>query len=112
MEWTTFSPPESGERITYDEGTMQVPAHPVIPYILGDGIGVDVTPVTLRVLDAAVEKAYGGERKIEWVEVFAGDRALEAFGEYLPQETLDAFTHYAVGIKGPLSTPVGGGSAR
>ncbi|MBA3533835.1 MAG: isocitrate dehydrogenase (NADP(+)), partial [Ardenticatenales bacterium] len=66
-------------------------------------------PVTLKVLDAAVEKAYGGEKKIEWVEVWAGDRALEKHGEYLPQETLDAFQHYAVGIKGPLSTPIGGG---
>jgi isocitrate dehydrogenase len=109
MEWKTFTHPTEGERITYQDGTLQVPDRPIIPYILGDGIGVDVTPVTLRVLDAAVEKAYGGQKKIVWVEVFSGDRALDLHGEYLPQETLDAFTYYAVGIKGPLSTPVGGG---
>jgi isocitrate dehydrogenase len=109
MEWKTFSPPVEGEQITYEDNTIQVPDRPIIPYILGDGIGVDVTPVTLRVLDAAVEKAYGGQKKIAWVEVFAGDRAQEQHGEYLPQETLDAFTYYKVGIKGPLSTPIGGG---
>lgn len=109
MEWKTFTPPTEGERITHENGTMQVPNQPIIPYILGDGIGVDVTPVTLHVIDAAVRKAYNGERQIEWVEVFAGDRALDLHGEYLPQETLDAFTYYAVGIKGPLSTPIGGG---
>ncbi|MDQ4078959.1 MAG: isocitrate dehydrogenase (NADP(+)) [Chloroflexota bacterium] len=109
MEWKTFIPPAEGERITYENGEMRVPNRPIIPYILGDGIGVDVTPVMRRVLDAAVEKAYGGEKKIEWVEVFAGERANEKVGEYLPQETLDAFEHYHVGIKGPLTTPVGGG---
>ncbi|MGB0388195.1 MAG: isocitrate dehydrogenase (NADP(+)) [Ardenticatenaceae bacterium] len=110
MEWNTFTHPTKGELITHDEnGVMQIPNNPIIPYILGDGIGEDVTPVTLHVLDAAVEKAYGGEREIEWVEVFAGDRALDLHGEYLPQETLDAFTYYSIGIKGPLSTPIGGG---
>lgn len=110
MEWKTLSVPADGERITYnDAGEIQVPNHPVIPYILGDGIGVDVTPVMMRVLSAAVEKAYGGEKTIKWVEVLAGDRALEQSGSYLPDETLEAFTYYAVGIKGPLSTPIGGG---
>ncbi len=109
MEWKYSTVPADGERITYEDGVIQVPNHPVIPYILGDGIGVDVTPVTLRVLSAAVEKAYGGERAIKWMEVYAGDVALEKTGDYLPDETLEAFTHYAVGIKGPLSTPIGGG---
>ena len=110
MEWKTFTHPSEGQLISHDENNeMVIPNDPIIPYILGDGIGVDVTPVTLHVLDAAVEKAYGGERKIVWVEVFAGDRALDLHGEYLPQETLDAFTHYSIGIKGPLSTPIGGG---
>lgn len=110
MEWKTLSVPADGERITYnDAGEIQVPNHPVIPYILGDGIGVDVTPVMMRVLSAAAEKAYGGEKTIKWVEVLAGDRALEQSGSYLPDETLEAFTYYAVGIKGPLSTPIGGG---
>lgn len=109
MEWKSFTPPADGERITYRDGQIQVPDRPIIPYIIGDGIGVDVTPVMMRVLDAAVERAYGATKQIRWVEVYAGDRALAAHGEYLPAETLDAFTHYAVGIKGPLSTPIGGG---
>lgn len=109
MEWKTMTPPTDGERITYENGEIQVPDQPIIPYIVGDGIGVDITPVMRAVLDAAVERAYGGQRALRWVEVLAGDRAKEATGEYLPQETLDAFTHYAVGIKGPLSTPIGGG---
>ena len=110
MKWKTFTAPTQGELITHNEnGEMQIPNNPIIPYIIGDGIGVDVTPVTLHVLDAAVQKAYGGQREIVWVEVFAGDRALDLHGEYLPQETLDAFTYYSIGIKGPLSTPIGGG---
>ncbi|HYN89967.1 MAG TPA: isocitrate dehydrogenase (NADP(+)) [Ardenticatenaceae bacterium] len=109
MSFTTFTPPAEGQRITYDNGTLTVPNRPIIPYILGDGIGVDVTPAMMQVLDAAVGKAYGGERAIAWVEVFAGERALERFDEWLPRETLDAFAHYHVGIKGPLTTPIGGG---
>ena len=110
MKWKTFTAPTQGELITHNEnGEMQIPNNPIIPYIIGDGIGVDVTPVTLHVLDAAVQKAYGGQREIVWVEIFAGDRALDLHGEYLPQETLDAFTYYSIGIKGPLSTPIGGG---
>ncbi|MCB0077162.1 MAG: isocitrate dehydrogenase (NADP(+)) [Anaerolineales bacterium] len=109
MAWKTFTPPSKGERLSYDNGALVVPDQPIIPFILGDGIGVDVTPVMKEVLDAAVAKAYGGERSLVWVEVFAGDRAMAQFGEYLPQETLDAFTYYSIGIKGPLSTPIGGG---
>ena len=109
MEWKTLTPPADGERITYENGEIRVPEQPIIPYIVGDGIGVDITPVMRKVLDAAVERAYGGQRALRWVEVLAGDRAKEATGEYMPQETLDAFSHYAVGIKGPLSTPIGGG---
>ncbi|HBY99564.1 MAG: isocitrate dehydrogenase (NADP(+)) [Ardenticatenaceae bacterium] len=109
MNFTTFTPPREGQRITYDGATLVVPDYPIIPFIMGDGIGVDVTPATLHVIAAAVAKAYKGERKIAWVEVFAGERALEGFNEWLPRETLDAFTYYHVGIKGPLTTPIGGG---
>ncbi|MDQ7029205.1 MAG: isocitrate dehydrogenase (NADP(+)) [Ardenticatenia bacterium] len=109
MEFTTFTPPPDGERITWQEGTLHVPDRPIIPYILGDGIGTDVTPAMIRILDAAVEKAYAGARGIAWVEVFAGERAYDRFGEWLPNETLRAFEYYHVGIKGPLTTPVGGG---
>src|SRR5690606_40555500 len=92
VNFTTFTPPTDGERITYDGTTLVVPNRPIIPYILGDGIGVDITPAMIQVLDAAVAKAYGGDRKIVWVEVFAGERARERFDQWLPQETLDAFT--------------------
>ncbi len=109
MEFKTFTPPADGERITWENGQLRVPNRPIIPYILGDGIGTDVTPAMRRILDAAVEKAYNGTRKIAWVEVFAGERAYERFGEWLPEETLRAFEYYHVGIKGPLTTPVGGG---
>ena len=109
MEFTTFTPPTDGERITSQNGELVVPDKPVIPFILGDGIGTDVTPAMKRILDAAVETAYSGEREIVWVEVYAGQRAMDRFDEWLPDDTLDAFTYYHVGIKGPLTTPVGGG---
>lgn len=95
-------------KITKDS-KLNVPHHPVIPFIEGDGVGAEVTPVMRQVVDAAVEKVYGGERKIEWLEVLAGGKAYEKTGEWLPQATLDAFQEYLVGIKGPLMTPVGGG---
>jgi isocitrate dehydrogenase len=101
--------PTDGERISMADGALVVPDRPIIPYILGDGIGRDITPVMRKVLDAAVEKAYGGGKSIVWMEVLAGERAMEEKDEWLPQETLDAFTHYHVGIKGPLTTPIGGG---
>jgi len=109
MAYEHSTPPSKGEKISLSAGRLVVPNEPVIPYILGDGIGVDVTPATKKVLDAAVEKAYGGKRRIVWFEVFAGERAMERFSEWLPDDTLQAFRDYHVGIKGPLTTPVGGG---
>ena len=100
-----------GEKIQLTDGALQVPNHPIIPFIEGDGIGVDVTPAMQAVLNAAVEKAYGGKRKIAWMEVYAGGKANEIYGEntWLPSETLDLIREYHVAIKGPLMTPVGGG---
>ncbi|BDC97821.1 NADP-dependent isocitrate dehydrogenase [Persicobacter psychrovividus] len=99
----------SEQKITIKDGKLQVPNNPVVPFIEGDGTGVDIWPAAKRVLDAAVEKAYNGERKIEWKEVLAGEKAFNETGNWLPGETLDAFREYLVGIKGPLTTPVGGG---
>ena len=101
--------PMQGEKITIQNGVLNVPNHPVIPFIEGDGTGPDIWRASKRVLDAAVEKAYGGERKIEWTEVLAGQKAFDQTQNWLPDETLDAFKEYLVGIKGPLTTPVGGG---
>ena len=101
---------EHGETITIDKQLrLQVPAHPIIPFIEGDGTGPDIWRASVRVLDAAVEKAYGGKRKIQWKEVLAGEKAFKQVNNWLPDETLDAFRTYLVGIKGPLTTPVGGG---
>ncbi len=102
----------NGEKISFNqEGTLNVPDTPIIPYIEGDGIGVDITPVMKRVVDAAVEKAYGDRRRISWMEIYAGEKALKVYGDdaWLPQETLDAVREFVVSIKGPLTTPVGGG---
>ena len=99
----------SGSKITIENGVLNVPNNPVIPFIEGDGIGPDIWAASVRVLDAAVEKAYGGERKIEWKEVYAGEKAHKNTGEWLPQATLDSINEYLVAIKGPLTTPVGGG---
>ncbi|MCC6168157.1 MAG: NADP-dependent isocitrate dehydrogenase [Caldilineaceae bacterium] len=103
--------PSQGEKITLQDGKLHVPDHPIIAYIEGDGTGVDIWAASRPVLDAAVEKAYGGKRRIAWMEVFAGEKANEVYGEvvWLPQETLDAIDAYIVAIKGPLTTPVGGG---
>lgn len=98
-----------GEKIQFKNGHIQVPNEPVIPYIEGDGIGKDITGPSQRVLDAAVEKAYGSNKKLIWKEVLAGGKAFKETGSYLPDETLEAFKEYHVGIKGPLETPVGGG---
>lgn len=97
------------EKITNNNDTLQVPDSPVIPFIEGDGIGVDIWPATRRIVDAAVAKCYGGKRKIEWKEVLAGEKAFNQTGNWLPEETLAAFREYLVGIKGPLTTPIGGG---
>ena len=98
-----------GNKIKYSDGRIQVPVDPIIPFIEGDGIGVDIWSASKLVFDQAVEKAYSGERKIIWKEVLAGEKAYNKTGNWLPQETLDTFQEYLVGIKGPLTTPVGGG---
>jgi isocitrate dehydrogenase len=104
--------PAQGQKITVRaDGSLSVPDTPIIPYIEGDGTGVDITPVMIKVVDAAVAKAYGGKRKISWMEVYAGEKATRVYGPdvWLPQETLDILQEYVVSIKGPLTTPVGGG---
>ncbi|AEJ44527.1 NADP-dependent isocitrate dehydrogenase [Alicyclobacillus acidocaldarius] len=104
-----YSLPTEGEPITLVDGKLNVPDHPIIPFIEGDGTGPDIWRAAQRVFDAAVEKAYGGKRKIAWYEVYAGEKAYNMFGEWLPQDTLTALSEYIVSIKGPLTTPVGGG---
>ncbi|TAH27371.1 MAG: NADP-dependent isocitrate dehydrogenase [Cytophagales bacterium] len=99
----------SAEKITIKNGVLQVPNEPIVPFIEGDGTGPDIWAASVRVIDAAVEKAYKGEKKIHWKEVLAGEKAFNATGNWLPTETLDFFKEYLVGIKGPLTTPVGGG---
>ena len=101
--------PADGAKITIENGKLRVPDNPVIPYIAGDGIGVDISPVMLEVVDAAVERAYGGARRIRWVEVYAGEKANNLTGSWLPDETIEVMKEYLVSIKGPLTTPVGGG---
>lgn len=103
--------PSSGSKISKDGSKLIVPNDPIIPFIEGDGIGVDVTPAMINVVDAAINKAYGGDRKIHWMEVYAGEKATQVYDSetWLPEETLKAFEEYKVGIKGPLTTPVGGG---
>ena len=104
--------PAEGQKITVNpDFTLNVPDHPIIPFIEGDGTGVDITPVMIKVVDAAVAKSYGGKRKIHWMEVYAGEKSTHVYGpdEWLPKETLDAVRDYVVSIKGPLTTPVGGG---
>jgi isocitrate dehydrogenase len=108
MAYKDLTPP-AGDKISKSEGRLTVPDRPVIPFIRGDGTGPDIWAASERVLDAAVEKAYGGKKKIVWFEVFAGQAAKDKFDEWLPQDTVEAFREYLVGIKGPLTTPVGGG---
>ncbi|HVN71767.1 MAG TPA: isocitrate/isopropylmalate family dehydrogenase, partial [Desulfomonilia bacterium] len=98
-----------GTRITFENGRLHVPNDPVIPFIEGDGVGPDIWATSKRVFDAAVEKAYACRRHVVWKEIFAGEKAYAKFGTYLPDETIKAFKKYLVGIKGPLTTPVGGG---
>jgi isocitrate dehydrogenase len=104
-----IAPPPGGAPITRQSGRLVVPDHPIIPFIEGDGTGPDIWRASVRVLDAAVKKAYGGQRRIAWMEVFAGEKSHTRFNTWLPDETVDAFRTYFVGIKGPLTTPVGGG---
>jgi isocitrate dehydrogenase len=101
--------PKFGEKITIQNGKLNVPNNPIIPFIEGDGTGPDIWRAAVRVLDAAVEKAYNGTKKIAWFEVYAGEKAFNTFGEWLPEDTLTAVREYLVAIKGPLTTPVGGG---
>ena len=101
--------PAGGAKITLDAGRLRVPDRPVVPFIEGDGTGPDIWRASVRVLDAAVAKAYGGRRSIAWAEVYAGQKAYDQFQTWLPDETVDAFREYLVGIKGPLTTPIGGG---
>ncbi|MCY4656193.1 MAG: NADP-dependent isocitrate dehydrogenase [Gammaproteobacteria bacterium] len=104
--------PAEGTKITASsDGSLCVPDNPIIPFIEGDGIGVDITPVMRRVVDAAVDKSYGSKRKIVWMEIYSGEKALDIYGddEWLPEETLDAMREFLIGIKGPMTTPVGGG---
>jgi len=101
--------PEDGAKITYENGELNVPDNPIIPYVAGDGTGKDISPVMTKVVKSAVEKTYGGERTIEWMRVYAGESAEEVYGDLFPDETLDAMREFRVSIKGPLTTPVGAG---
>ena len=101
--------PNSGSKITFENGKLVFPDKPIIPFIEGDGTGRDIWKASVRVFDAAVEKAYGGKRRVAWYEVFAGEKAMGRFKTWLPDETVNAFRDLRVGIKGPLTTPVGGG---
>jgi isocitrate dehydrogenase len=104
-----FVVPVDGAPISIKNGALQVPSKPIVPFIEGDGTGRDIWRASVRVLDAAVAKAYGGRRRIAWLEVLAGQKAFDRTGNWLPDETIQAFRQYLVGLKGPLTTPVGGG---
>ncbi len=109
MSEPQITPPAGGAKITIADGKLQVPNNPIIPFIEGDGTGPDIWAAAVRVLDAAVEKAYGGERKIHWLEIYAGQKPFDKWGSWLPDSTVEACREYLVSIKGPLTTPIGGG---
>jgi isocitrate dehydrogenase len=109
MAYSIIEVPEGGEKIQITNGELHVPDNPIIPFIEGDGTGPDIWRASVRILDAAVEKAYGGQRKLVWMETYAGQKAYDKFESWLPEETLQAFREFLVGIKGPLTTPIGGG---
>ena len=112
MKFEHINEPKNGSKITVDKaGKLNIPDNPIIPFIEGDGIGSDITPAMIQVVDSAVEKSYEGKRKIEWMEIYCGEKSTVVYGEdnWLPPETLKALETYLVGIKGPLTTPVGGG---
>ena len=109
MTYKNITVPSEGNPITIESNALKVPNNPIITYIEGDGIGIDITPVMLDVVNTAVKKAYGGEREIHWMEIYAGEKADSIYGEYLPEETVEAIKEFSVSIKGPLTTPVGGG---
>src|ERR1700674_5626988 len=108
MSYQNVQPP-AGSKITIQDGKIQCPDHPVIPFIRGDGTGPDIWAASERVFDAAVQKAYAGKRKVAWFEIFAAETAFKKFNSWLPDDTVEAFKEFLVGIKGPLTTPVGGG---
>ena len=108
MSYERINVPD-GQKITFSDGRLHVPEKPIVAYIEGDGIGIDITPASMKVWDAAVAKAYGGRRKIAWMEIYAGEKANELYGTYMPEETFAAMREFVVGIKGPLTTPIGGG---
>ncbi|MCH7619207.1 MAG: isocitrate dehydrogenase (NADP(+)), partial [Candidatus Marinimicrobia bacterium] len=109
MPYDKIAQPEKGEKIRFENGAIRAPENPIIPFIEGDGIGPDIWKAAKLVLDAAVDKAYSSKRSISWMEIYAGDKAKEIYGEYLPDETVNAIRDHLVAIKGPLTTPVGGG---
>ncbi len=109
MAYTNVKVPAGGEKISIKDGKLEVPHQPIIPFIEGDGTGRDIWRASVRVFDAAVEKAYGGKRKIHWMEVYAGEKSFKLFQTWLPEETNQVFKEFLVGIKGPLTTPIGGG---
>lgn len=109
VQFKNYALPTEGEKITITDGTLHVPNHPIVPFIEGDGTGPDIWAAAKRILDAAVDKAYKGEKKIAWYEVFAGEKAFNQYNEWLPEDTLTAIREYIVAIKGPLTTPIGGG---
>ncbi len=109
MQFEKLHPPVAGNPLRYEEGRCLTPPDPIIPFIEGDGVGPEIVAAARRVLDSAVARAYEGERRLVWFEVFAGGKAWERYGEWLPQDTLDAMAHYGIAFKGPLTTPVGGG---
>jgi isocitrate dehydrogenase len=109
LKFEKLNLPLEGKVITVEDGQLKIPPDPIIPFIEGDGIGPDIWAASRRVMDAAVRKAYGGKRRIHWFEIYAGGKARDRYGEWLPQDTLEAIRHYTVAIKGPLTTPIGGG---
>lgn len=109
MQWDRLETPTEGHRIDLENGKLKVPDDPILPFIEGDGIGPDIWKAAVRVFDAAVEKVFGGKKKITWFEIYAGEKAARLYDEWLPQDTLKAIGHYTVAIKGPLTTPIGGG---
>jgi isocitrate dehydrogenase len=109
MAYTNVRVPPGGEKITIQNGKLRIPPNPIIPFVEGDGTGRDIWRASIRVFDAAVEKAYGSDRKMHWMEVYAGEKAFNLYNSWLPEETVEAFNEFLVGIKGPLTTPIGGG---
>ena len=110
MTYKNIKIPENGSKISIENGVLTVPDNPIIPFIEGDGIGVDITPAMIDVVNNAVEKAYEGTKKIEWMEVYCGEKSTNVYSKdtWLPDETIEALKEYVVSIKGPLTTPIGG----